>query len=292
MRPYTRVGTALLVSTLAGAADAQLRPADEAAIRQFVATFERSWNARDGSALAALYRPDADQILGLRPAVTGRAEIERQWSAILPSLPQGLTITIRVESIRPVTPDVVVVNATGTFAGGRDAAGKPLPRSSDRATNVLARDGAAWKIASLRVFDAEQAPDGARGVRAARDRFVEAWRRGDAKAAAAVFAPDAVNMRPGAADDRGREAIERLFTEFLSTVQMEHAEFTSERIDVRPYVAYELGTFVQRYRPAGKEPETQRGRYVAVWRREPGGEWQYDRFLFNWQPAQPAQPSR
>jgi uncharacterized protein (TIGR02246 family) len=134
------------------------------------------------------------------------------------------------------------------------------------------------------VFNAE-ATGTAGGIRAARDRFVDALRRGDASAAAAVFAPDALNMRPGAASDSGRAAIERMFADFLGGVTMEHVEFTTRELNVQPYVAYEQGTFVQRYRPRDGNPVTHRARYMAVWRREPGGDWQYHRFLFNWLPA-------
>jgi uncharacterized protein (TIGR02246 family) len=268
--------------TPAGLAGASL---DTAGVRAFVAAFQAAWNARDGRALAALYRADADQILGTRAPVRGRAEIEREWSALLPSLPQGLTNTIVVEHTQFVRPDVAVIGVTGNFAGGRDQAGNPIRRSSDRATYLLVREGGRWELASFRVFDAE-ASGAATNIRASRDRFVDAWRRGDARAAAAVFASDALNMRPGAASDSGRAAIERMFAEFLSGVTMEHVEFTTRELDVRGYVAFEQGTFVQRYQPRSGDHVTQHGRYAVVWRREPGGEWQYHRFLFNWMPPQ------
>jgi uncharacterized protein (TIGR02246 family) len=260
--------------------------ADEAAIRRFVASFEAAWNARDGRALAALYRSDADQVLGNRPLVAGRAEIERQWSALLPSLPQGLNNTIVIETIRSLGPDHAIVNATGNFAGGRDAAGNPMRRRSDRALYVLQRDAGTWALSSFRVYEAPVEALAAQSLHAARSRFIEAWRGNDAVAAAAVFASDAINMRPGAADDRGRPAIQQAFSEFLTTVTMEQVEFTEVALDVRPFVAYEYGTVEQRYRPRDAGPVTQRGRYIAVWRREPGGPWEYYRFLFNWLPEQ------
>lgn len=260
--------------------------ADEVAIRRFVTSFQTVWNAREGAAVAALYRPDADQILGNRSLVVGRTEIEREWSGILPSLPQGLTNTILIDNIRFIGPDHAVVNATGNFSGGRDAAGNPIPRSSDRALYVLRRDGGNWALASFRVYEAAIEPGTAQSIRAARNRFVEAWKRNDAEGAAAVFATNAVNSRPGATDDQGRQAIQKTFTEFLATVTLEEIEFTDVQLDVQPFVAYEFGTFVQRYRPRDAASITQRARYVAVWRREPDGPWEYQRFLFNWLPTE------
>jgi uncharacterized protein (TIGR02246 family) len=214
----------------------------------------------------------------------GRADIEQEWSNILPPLPTGLTNTILIEHVQPVTRDVMVVDATGNFAGGHDARGAPIPRSSDRATYVLARRDGRWALASFRVYDAQLTPDVASGLRSARDRFVNAWRRGDAKGAASVFAADAINMIPGAPDNRGREEIERAFADFLGGVTMDDITFTPEETNVEQYRAYERGTFVQRYRPRNADSVTQSGRYMAVWRREPGGDWQYHRFLFNWLP--------
>ncbi|MBW3600969.1 MAG: SgcJ/EcaC family oxidoreductase [Planctomycetes bacterium] len=260
--------------------------ADEAAIRSFVTSFQTAWNAREGVAVAALYRPDADQILGNRNLVAGRTAIEREWSGILPSLPQGLTNTIVIDNVRSIGPDHAVVNATGNFSGGRDAAGNPIRHSSDRALYVLRRDGGNWALSSFRVYEAPIEPGTAQSIRAARNRFVEAWRRNDAVGAAAVFAANAVNSRPDAADDEGRQAIQKAVAEFLATVTLEQIEFTDVQLDVQPFVAYEFGTFVQRYQPQDAAPIIQRARYVAVWSREPGGPWEYQRFLFNWLPTE------
>jgi ketosteroid isomerase-like protein len=111
-------------------------------------------------------------------------------------------------------------------------------------TFVLARDGGRWALAALRTFEAEVSADVANGVRAARERFIDAWRKNDAAGAAAVFAADAINMVPGAADSRGRAEIERAFGEFLGGNTIEQVEFTPQEVDVRAYVAYERGTFV------------------------------------------------
>ncbi len=110
--------------------------------------------------------------------------------------------------------------------------------------------------------------------------WAEVWKSGDATAAAAGFTVDAINMRPGAANDNGRTAVEGMARDFLSTVTINEVTFTTQELDIYGDIAYELGTFVQRYTDGGAEV-TQRSRYMAVWRREDDGTWKYHRFLFN-----------
>jgi uncharacterized protein (TIGR02246 family) len=264
-----------------------LTPADDAALRAFVAAFQTAWNARDAKALASMFRPDADQAAAWLPGVRGRSEIERQWSGLFPQVPRGVSIRIDVESIRPLTNGIVVLDVTGNFSGRADD-GSPIRRMSDRATYLLTRDGAGWAIASFRVFEAAVTPEVMNGIGAARERFINAWRRNDAAGAAAVFSADAINMIPGAPDNRGRREIERAFADFLGSVTIEHVEFTPQELDGRAYVAYERGSFVQRHKPRdGARSVTMNARYMAVWRREPGGDWQFHRFLFNEVPAKP-----
>jgi len=278
----TLVASFMLLATLAPLHAVVAQNAeDEAALRQFVVSFQGAWNARDATALSAFYAADADQVVGNRARVSGQREIERQWAALLSNTAAGVTNTIMVEQIRFLGSDHALVSASGNFAGGRAASGNPLRASSDRALYVMGRDGGSWVLTSFYTYEAVVEPGAAEEVRAARNRFIEAWRRNDASAAAAVFAVDAINMRPDAADDRGRSAIQQMFADFVSGNRIERVEFAESQLTVEPYVAYELGTFEQQFRPQGGASVTQRARYFAVWRREPGGPWEYHRFVFN-----------
>ena len=117
------------------------------------------------------------------------------------------------------------------------------------------------------------------------DGFEAAWLAGDSVESARFFTADAVNMRPGVESDVGRGAILSAFGEFLGASTVTAVEFTTEQLDVLGDVAYELGTFEQRYTGADGEEVTHRARYAALWRREITGTWRYHRFLFNDLPA-------
>lgn len=216
----------------------------------------------------------------------GRAAIESEWSAGLSSQPAGLTNTVVVERIRHMGPDVALVEATGNFSGGRTASGAPIRTSSDRALYVLQREAGGWALASFHVYEAVIEEGAVAEVRAARQRFVDAWSREDAGEAAMVYAIDGINMVPGIPDAVGRAEVQRSFEEFFADATVEAVEFTAARVDVQPFVAYESGTFVHRYATRDSAPVTQRARYVAVWRREAGGPWEMHRFLYNTLPRE------
>ena len=129
------------------------------------------------------------------------------------------------------------------------------------------------------------------GVEAARAEIAAAirswenvWEQGDAAAAAAGFTEDAINMRPGAVSDVGRSAVETMASDFLSGVTVTEVTFTTEELDIFGDMAYELGSFVQRYTDGNTEV-TQQSRYMAVWQRGDDGTWRYHRFLFNNHPG-------
>jgi uncharacterized protein (TIGR02246 family) len=139
-----------------------------------------------------------------------------------------------------------------------------------------------WRVSSTQATLADgPSQQAARAEIAAAIRSWEAkWSGGDAAGAAAGFTTDAINMRPGAASDAGRNAVEAAFRDFLSGVTVTEISFTTEELDVHGDTAYEHGSFVQRY--TGRNTETtQRSRYMAVWRRGEDGVWRYHRFLFN-----------
>lgn len=114
-------------------------------------------------------------------------------------------------------------------------------------------------------------------------RFEDAWKRRDAAGSAALFASDAISMRPDAPSDEGRAAIERGFAELLASASMHEIAFTTRELAIHGGTAHELGTFDQRYRSTAGTHE-QRGRYASVWKRQRDGSWRIQRFLFNYSP--------
>jgi uncharacterized protein (TIGR02246 family) len=109
----------------------------------------------------------------------------------------------------------------------------------------------------------------------------EAYRQGDASAAAGLFSEDAVLM-PNAMDDLvGREAIEAFLDMFFSSSTVPVYELTIAEIDLHGNTAYERGTF--RWLSVGSQQDSslEYGRYSMVRKIGPGGNWQIHRLLEN-----------
>lgn len=126
-------------------------------------------------------------------------------------------------------------------------------------------------------------PDGA--FDRARDAFVGALNRGDAKSASASYTPDARLLAPSAELFRGRESIERFWKAGVDTgisdIQLETLELV--RLDG---FAYEIGCYSLGLRPADGIPVVDRGRYVRVHERQADGSWLWAVEMFN--PEAPA----
>ena len=124
---------------------AQSRAVDEAALRGRVVAFEAAFNARDGSALGALYAEDADLIIVDGAQVVGRAAIEaaarRDWAAASPTRRMTLTVT----SIRFLSADIAILSTRAQFNEGP---------SEDRGTWIAVRRSGTWLIGALRVLPA------------------------------------------------------------------------------------------------------------------------------------------
>jgi uncharacterized protein (TIGR02246 family) len=153
---------ALVVSLAAGvmlpsAGSAPDQDAPPVALRTIVQTFQDVWATHDAARLTELFTDDADQIMGNGPASVGRPAIRRWWEARFAGMEQGRSITLTVSSVRLISPDAGVIN-TVAVSGGRDPQGQPLPSNTDRGSWVVVNRAGQWRIAALRVYDAEGAP--------------------------------------------------------------------------------------------------------------------------------------
>ena len=113
--------------------------ADEAAVRTVVTKYVAARESRDPRAVAALFTADADQYTtggqwrrGRDQVVPGTAESSRQNPGVR---------SIRVESVRFVTPDVAIVD------GPYEITGSDVRRWT---TIVLEREPDGWRIAAIR----------------------------------------------------------------------------------------------------------------------------------------------
>jgi uncharacterized protein (TIGR02246 family) len=113
-----------------------------------------------------------------------------------------------------------------------------------------------------------------------RSDFAAAMRRGDAAAAASIYADDATLLAPAADVVRGRSAIERFWQTGLETGI---TEVELEALDVQHSgeIAFEVGRYALRVAPESGAPVVERGRYLIVHRIEPDGHWRRAAEMFS-----------
>jgi uncharacterized protein (TIGR02246 family) len=122
------------------------------------------------------------------------------------------------------------------------------------------------------------------GVRAAIEqnnaRLIDAFVAGDAAAAAALFAEDAVLMLPGLDGIEGRAAIEQALAGAFSAVRYRSIVANIDEVQRFGDYALERGTTVMTY-TVGGQTVTDRGKYMVAWTRGPGGTWLIHRDVSN-----------
>jgi uncharacterized protein (TIGR02246 family) len=148
-----RMSLAVLVAGVAGlgspGAVAAQATADPAAVRALVEAYRTMWNGHDPSGLAGFFTEDADMIMGTDPIASGRKAIEGWWRDYFARQEPQRHVAIEVHAVRPIAPDVAVMNVTTTTLG-RSAQGEELTSRNARGTWVVVRRGDAWGIAAMR----------------------------------------------------------------------------------------------------------------------------------------------
>jgi uncharacterized protein (TIGR02246 family) len=88
----------------------------ETELTEVQSTFVAAYNAGDAKTLAAFFTSDADWIDDQGAIMRGRAAVQRALEDSI-AAHKGRALTLRLDSVRTLGPDVVVGNATSTFAG-------------------------------------------------------------------------------------------------------------------------------------------------------------------------------
>lgn len=117
-------------------------------------------------------------------------------------------------------------------------------------------------------------------IDASNGRFLEELARGDATAAAAVYAAGAILLPPTGEVIRGRKAIESFWRSGIEigvrSIELERLEHSEA-----DRVLYELGRYRMLVHRAEHEPKLERGAYVLLHRQEPDGSWRRAVDMFN-----------
>lgn len=108
-------------------------------------------------------------------------------------------------------------------------------------------------------------------IDARRQQFVDAFNDGDASEVARLYAEDGRILPPNAEIVQGRSAIEAFVKDFI---QM-GASLSLSLLAVHesPNLCAAVGRYELELRPQGAEPQTDSGKYVEVWTRQPDGSW-------------------
>jgi ketosteroid isomerase-like protein len=114
----------------------------------------------------------------------------------------------------------------------------------------------------------------------ARDGFIGALERGDARAASASYTPDARLLTPSAELFCGRASIERFWMAGLDTGISEVLLETLELVR-RNGFAYEIGRYELGLSPEHGVSIVDRGKYVRVHEQQADGSWLWAVEMFN-----------
>jgi uncharacterized protein (TIGR02246 family) len=114
-----------------------------------------------------------------------------------------------------------------------------------------------------------------------RDAHVAALNAGDARAWAALFTEDGVQMPPDLPANIGRAAIESWSKGFLDMFGVEFA-LSVEEVQVLGEWAFERGTYTIGLHPKSGGPSMQdAGKYITIYQRRSGDGWRMARDIWN-----------
>ena len=130
-----------------------------------------------------------------------------------------------------------------------------------------------------------------------RNAYIAAVNAGDAKAVAALYTDDGVDMPPNHEILKGRPAIEKYNVSFFSGM-IAKLSLTEIESSASGNTAHDVGTYSQTITPkqAGGKPINDRGKYVVLLRRGADGQWRVKYAIYNSDlppqpiPAAPAKP--
>lgn len=122
---------------------------DETAIREIVKKMEAGWNAKDASREIPLYIEDVDYINSYGAFIKGREEIAEGHRRIYSTIYKDTTLTLTIEKIRFLRPDVAVVHVFNRL--------KKIDKTSQGLmTLVIAKEGSEWKIAAQQITSIQE----------------------------------------------------------------------------------------------------------------------------------------
>jgi uncharacterized protein (TIGR02246 family) len=125
-----------------------------------------------------------------------------------------------------------------------------------------------------------QSPAAAAEIAQVSDAYVKASLAADAKAIAALYTEDAVEMPPNHPMVKGRTAIEQYYTkQFGGTAKLQSFALAHTESNASGDIGYDVGTYRQTITD-GQHPMTDSGKYMVVLKRA-GGAWKVAYAIYN-----------
>jgi len=116
-------------------------------------------------------------------------------------------------------------------------------------------------------------------IRAVVANFDKGVLAGDWPAVVSVYAEDGILLPPNAPAVQGRAAIQNFFTGLPKITAFKQSVV---EIEAQGNLAYPRGTYeMTMMPPAAKAPLNDRGKVLAVWRKQPNGSWLVLRVMWN-----------
>ena len=118
--------------------------ADEAAMRAAVKHLEDGWNTKSGATFAKPFAEDADYVVINGNYLKGRAMIESQHQRIFDTIYKDTTLSLAVQQIRFLRPDVAVVHVKGRRSSTNEALNQGAI-----ITLMMTKEKQGWTIAAF-----------------------------------------------------------------------------------------------------------------------------------------------
>jgi uncharacterized protein (TIGR02246 family) len=128
-----------------------------------------------------------------------------------------------------------------------------------------------------------------RAIDSVNAQVVRAYNAGDVAGFAQVYSSDATVLPPNGATIRGQPAIAKWW-QGGHGAGIRNLKLTTDELEVHGNSASEVGRYEFDMKPANGPTSHDHGKYIVLWKRSPGGKWQWHRDIFNSDVA-PAAPS-
>lgn len=119
-------------------------------LQKFIKHYEETWQSHNAERLGEFFSDNSDMIVGILPRVVGREAIVDAWDRYFTHIDSGRLLTISIESIRFLGPDVALINVETTTGGNHSETNEILESRKARGTWVVTRNGGDWQISALR----------------------------------------------------------------------------------------------------------------------------------------------